>query len=105
MATKTLNFIEDRLNTVMNQLDSVEKNIETYKSTFDVIDLGNQATIYFNNVKELDKVNSTLDIQTQLLDELLKYVNTKGKKSGTVPSLVLLNDETLKSLLSQLYTA
>jgi len=51
MATKTLNFIEDRLNTVMNQLDSVEKNIETYKSTFDVIDLGNQATIYFNNVK------------------------------------------------------
>jgi len=28
IATKTLNFIEDRLNTVINQLDSVEKNIE-----------------------------------------------------------------------------
>jgi hypothetical protein len=30
IATKTLNFIEDRLNTVINQLDSVEKNIEQF---------------------------------------------------------------------------
>ena len=41
----------------------------------------------------------------QLLDEVLKYVNIKGVKAGTVPSLVLLSDETLRSLLNKLYNA
>ena len=105
IASKTLAFIEDRLNTVISQLDSVEHNIESYKSRNEVSDLGNQAVIYFNTVKELDKSNSALELQLQLLDDVLNYVNVKGKKQGIVPSLVLLNDETLKSLLSQLYTA
>ena len=105
MATKTLRFIEDRLNSVIGQLDSVEHNIETYKSKNDVVDLGSQAMFYFNNIKDLDKINSTIELQLQLIDDVLKYVNSKGKKNGTVPSLILINDETLRSLLSQLYTA
>jgi len=105
MAIKTLDFIEDRLKSVTNQLDSVERNIEEYKSKYDVINLSDQATVYLNSFKELDKENSILDIQMQLLDDLSRYVNSKQNKDGTVPSLFLLNDETLKSLLGQLYTA
>ena len=105
MATKTLNFIEDRLNTVINQLDSVEKNIESYKTQQGVLELGEQASIYFNSVNELDKANSTLDLQLQILQDVEKYTSKKANEKGTVPSLILLNDETLKSLLSQLYTA
>jgi len=105
IATKTLNFIEDRLNTVINQLDSVEKNIEQFKSKEGGLELGTQATTFFENVKELDKANSTLDLQLQLLKDVSIYINSKGKKTGTVPSLILLNDETLRVLLNQLYTA
>jgi tyrosine-protein kinase Etk/Wzc len=105
MATKTLNFIEDRLSAVINQLDSVEKNMETYKTQQGVLELGEQASIYFNVVNELDKANSTLDLQLQILQEVEKYTSKKSNEKGTVPSLILLNDETLKSLLNQLYTA
>ena len=104
MAIKTLDFIEDRLKSVTSQLDSVERNIEEYKSKYDVINISDQATAYLNSFKELDKENSILDIQMQLLDDLSRYVNSKQNKDGTVPSLFLLNDETLKSLLGQLYT-
>jgi hypothetical protein len=105
IATKTLKFIEDRLNTVINQLDSVEKNIEQFKTKEGGLELGTQATTFFETVKELDKANSTLDLQLQILKEVSNYISVKGKKTGTVPSLILLNDETLRGLLNQLYTA
>ncbi len=103
MAVKTLDFIEDRLKAITGQLDSVEKNIEDYKSKNDLINLGDQATLYLGSVRDLDKDNGLLQIQFQLLDDLSTYINNKKDKQGTVPSLFLLNDETLKSLLDQLY--
>jgi len=42
IAKKTLNFIDDRLRYVIDQLDSVERNIESYKSRQSLFDLGSQ---------------------------------------------------------------
>jgi capsular exopolysaccharide synthesis family protein len=103
MAVKTLDFIEERLKTITGQLDSVEKNIQDYKTKNDLINLSDQATLYLSSVRDLDKDNGLLQIQFQLLDDFSAYLNNKNDKPGTVPSLFLLNDETLKSLLSQLY--
>ncbi len=105
MALKTLDFIEERLSAITGQLDSVEQDIQNYKSKNDLINLGDQATLYLSSVRDLDKENSLLQIQFQLLDDLSAYLNNKKDKPGTVPSLFLLNDETLKSLLDQLYQA
>ena len=44
-------------------------------------------------------------MQLQILDDVVNYVNAKGQKKGTVPSLILINDEILRSLLTQLYSA
>ena len=105
MATKTLKFIDIRLNTVIGQLDSVEKNIESYKTQYGVADLSNQASVYFENIKEFDKSNSLLDLQLQLLNEVSTYVESKSKSNTVVPSIVLLDEPILKSLLDQLYQA
>lgn len=103
IAQRTLRFIEDRLNLVVGQLDSVEKNIQTYKTSQGVYDLGEQASLYLNNVRDLDKRSSEVEIQLDVLKEVRNYINSKGKKPGTVPSQLLINDPVLSGLLQKLY--
>ena len=105
IAAKTLAFIENRLNLVTGQLDSVEKNIQNYKTRESVYDLGSQASQYLGNVSELDRKNSEVQIQLDVLRDVQQYVDTKGKKSGTVPAQMLINDPTLAGLIEKLYDA
>ncbi len=105
IAAKTLAFIENRLNLVVGQLDSVEKNIQNYKTQESVYDLGSQASLYLSNVSELDRKGSDVQIQLDVLRDVQNYVDTKGRKPGTVPSQMLISDPTLAGLLTKLYDA
>src|SRR5206468_6265164 len=60
IAERTLRFIDDRLELVTAQLDSVEKNIAGYKARESVVDLGTQAKAYLDKVKDLDKENGDI---------------------------------------------
>ena len=104
-AAKTLDFIDKRLGLVTFQLDSVEKNVETFKSKNQVIDLSAQAQVYLDRVKDYDKSKSEIEIQLDVLNDVNNYINKKGSQAGTVPSLALLNDPTLANLLGRLYDA
>ncbi len=103
IAAKTLNFIEERLKSVFEQLAGVEKDIENYKAREGIYSLGSQAEMYLSSVKELDSKNTEVDLQLSILDDISNYVNLKGKKPGTVPSLLLMQDPTLSGLLDNLY--
>ena len=105
IAARTLAFIEGRLERVVGQLDSVEKNIQRYKTQESVYDLGGQASLYLSNVSELDKKSSNVEIQLDVLRDVQGYVDSKGKRPGTVPSQMLISDPTLAGLLSKLYDA
>jgi len=105
IAAKTLAFIEDRLNLVTGQLDSVEKNIQRYKTQESVYDLGGQASLYLSNVSELDRKSSDVQIQLDVLRDVQQYVDSKGRKQGTVPSQMLISDPTLAGLITKLYDA
>lgn len=105
IAAQTLDFIDKRLYIVTSQLDSVEKNVQNYKSKNDVIDLSAQGQLYLNNVGGLDNRKSEIDLQLDVLNEVNSYINHKGSKSGIVPSLTIINDATLSSLLQKLYDA
>lgn len=105
IAARTLAFIEDRLHIVIGQLDSVEKNIESYKSTQGIYSLSDQASLYLDNVKDLDRKNSEVEIQLDVLRDVKNYINNKGKRPGTVPSQLLISDPTLAGLLQKLYEA
>ncbi len=102
-AAKTLAFIDNRLGLVTSQLDSVEKNVASFKSKNQVIDLSAQAQLYLDRVKESDKSKTDIEIQLDVLNDVNNYINNKGQKSGIVPSLTLLNDPTLANLVARLY--
>lgn len=105
VAGNTLAFVEDRLRSVIGELDSVERSIEAYKAKEGIVDIGQQAQLYLATVQQNDVQASQIDIQLAVLKEVEKYVNGKRGKPGTVPSLLGINDATLAQLLNKLYEA
>jgi capsular exopolysaccharide synthesis family protein len=102
-ASNTLTFIEDRLNLVIQELDSVENDIENYKSATGILDISEQSRFFLESLKKDDEQLNQLNIQLALLKDIENYVNGRGLKPGTVPSLMGINDATLVGLLTKLY--
>ncbi|HZW66177.1 MAG TPA: hypothetical protein VFF23_10840, partial [Hanamia sp.] len=89
IADKTVKFIDDRLDLVSSQLDSVERKIAHFQSQTSAVDLSAQASAYFGQVTDLDKQNGEIDLKLEGLQSISNYIDTKGQKPGTVPSLLL----------------
>lgn len=104
-AAKTLAFIDNRLAGVTTSLDTLERNVQNYKARNQVIDLSEQGRLFLESVKELDRNKSEIDIQLDIINDVNNYINRKDKKASLVPSLQLLNDPTLTTLLTKLYDA
>lgn len=101
VGASTLKFIEDRLKNISGELAAVEKNVESYKSTQGITDLGVQGQSFMLTAKENDSRLSEVNIQLAALDELQKYVNSRPENRGGTPATVGLNDPTLLGLISK----
>ncbi|MFT3748914.1 MAG: polysaccharide biosynthesis tyrosine autokinase [Agriterribacter sp.] len=97
---KALAFIDDRLAIVEKQLDSVENNLQLYKTNRNVIDLGSQSEFYFNSLKTTLDNASTLEIDLNLIGLLENYLLDKKNNLQRVPTTLGLNDPTLLQLTS-----
>jgi len=105
LAANTLNFIDERMETVGLNLQSVEKDLEKYRSKEGVINLGEQGSLYLENVGDYDRRIGEINLQLSVLDKVEKYVVSKSNNSGIVPSTLGVNDPILGQLLQKLYDA
>lgn len=105
LAANTLAFINDRITTVENELDEVEKEVQKYKSNQGAVDLSEQGKLYLENLGDNDRKISELTVQIAVLDKVEKYVISKNNDSGIVPSTLGIKDEGLSKLLEKLYNS
>ena len=105
IAARTLAFIDSRLLGVTYQLDSVERGVQSYKASNQIVDLPAQGQIFLTNVSDLDKQKTEIDIQLDVIKDINSYIDTKDKKPGSIPSVALLNDPILATLLEKLHQA
>lgn len=103
LAGNTLAFIEQRLNYVVKELDSVEVNIERFKIANQIVDISEQGKIFMESVEGNDQKISEINVQLAILDQVKKYVLSKDENPGIVPSTVGMNDKVLSELLQRLY--
>jgi capsular exopolysaccharide synthesis family protein len=103
IADFTLNFIEDRLSLVTSQLDSVERDIETFKETNSIVDLSQQGKLFLESVRSQDEELNKIAIQLSVVKDIENYVNGKSNHPGSTPSLVGITDPMLNSLLPKLH--
>ncbi|WP_405410913.1 GumC family protein [Maribacter sp. Asnod1-A12] len=105
LASNTLNFIDERMEVVGKDLQEVEKDLEKYRSKEGVINLGEQGNLYLQNVGDYDRQIGEIDLQLSVLNKVERYVISKNKTSGIVPSTLGVNDPILGQLLQRLYDA
>ncbi|MBA2561833.1 MAG: polysaccharide biosynthesis tyrosine autokinase, partial [Chitinophagaceae bacterium] len=103
LAANTLAFVEQRLNYVVNELDSVEGALQRYKTSKNIVDISEQGRFFLENVGATDKQLSDVNIQLEVLDQVEKYVLSKDETAGIVPSTLGVNDPILSQLLQRLY--
>ncbi|MGN6617835.1 MAG: GumC family protein [Ilyomonas sp.] len=103
LASNTLAFVQDRINFVEGDLDSLEKVIQNYKSTNGITDLSSQGQFYLQNLGSDNKTIAETNLQLAILDQVEKYVISKNNKDGILPSTLGLNEPLLNQLLEKLY--
>ncbi|QEC41052.1 polysaccharide biosynthesis tyrosine autokinase [Pseudobacter ginsenosidimutans] len=97
---KIISFIDDRLRFVEIQLDSVEKDLQLFKTNRQVIDLSTQSNVYFNNLNEMTKGIQQQELQFQVIELVENYLRDSTHNLSLVPSTLGLEDKTLSDLTS-----
>lgn len=99
-ATNTLQFIDQRLHLITDELGSVEKDVETYKSVQGITDLSEEANLFLEKVKENDSKLSEVEIQLKVLDGVETYL--KSSQTGVAPATLMISDPVMTGLLVKL---
>jgi len=103
LAANTLKFINQRLKFVATELDSVELNIQKYKTQQGIVDISAQGQLYLDNVGANDQKLSTVNVQLAVMDQIEKYVASNGDQPGIVPAALGTDNPVLGGLLDKLY--
>jgi capsular exopolysaccharide synthesis family protein len=105
LAGNTLKFVEERLKIVSGDLTNIEKEIQQYKTEKGITDLSQQGQLFLQNVGANDQKLADINMQIAVLDQVEKYILSKDKSAGIVPSTLGINDALLSQLLQKLSDA
>ncbi|MEP6583939.1 MAG: Wzz/FepE/Etk N-terminal domain-containing protein, partial [Ginsengibacter sp.] len=86
LAKNTIAFVNERLIVVSDELNSVEKQIQNYKSSEGIVDLTEQGKMYLQNVGDNSQKVAEATMQLSVLDEVERYVTSKENSASIVPS-------------------
>lgn len=106
LAANTLAFVNDRLNLVSHDLDSIEKKVQQFKSGNQAVDIGTQGQLFLQNVSANDQKLGDVSTQLAVLNQVEDFVKKKNSTDGgIVPSTLGVSDPMLTQLIDQLYNS
>src|SRR6201996_949563 len=100
--SKTLTFIKERLEVIAQELNSVEKNVEQYKSSNSITDVDEESKVFLQSVGENDKALNEINVKLSILNNLEDYIRKNENQPSTLPSMLGIDDPTLLGLVNQL---
>jgi capsular exopolysaccharide synthesis family protein len=103
LAKNTLAFVQERLNIIARDLDSIQKKAQQYKSGRGAVDLSAQGLQYLQNVGINDQKLSEVNTQISVLNQVENFVKNPSNKDGIVPSTLGVSDPMLSQLMDKLY--
>lgn len=98
----TLDFINDRLLLISNELDSVEMNLESFKKTNSIVDISEQGKVYLGEVQTNDALLNQILIKLSVIDEIEVHLKSELNNSQP-PSLIGIDDPVLQENLNKLF--
>jgi tyrosine-protein kinase Etk/Wzc len=102
LANNTMQFIEERLKHVQLEIDSIEKQIQLYRSEKGAVNLSEQSSLFLKNVGDNDQRAALINMQLSVLDKVESFVNSGKSKGSIVPSTLGIDDPILSQMLTRL---
>jgi len=100
----TLLFIDKQLSEIVSILDSIEFDLELYKESRSILDLGREEQQYFEDLTKADFNIRELELKLSILDALENYVLENSENTFLPPSTYILeSDNFLTMSLEKLY--
>jgi capsular exopolysaccharide synthesis family protein len=97
---QTINFINERLDSISLQLEKIEKKVEAYKKVNELTNIEAEAGLYLSTGSEYDKRISDLEIQQEMLVSIEHFLLDEANRYNVVPSNIIVNDASLLSIMN-----
>lgn len=96
----TISFLEQRLSSLKTELDQAEKQVEGFRSSEGITDIGSQSKVYLENVQANDSKLNDVNVQLNVIKGIEHYVNNANPE--TAPAISGIENETLSALVKNL---
>lgn len=103
LAANTIRFLDQRLTTVQQQLQDIEKKQQQYKSGKGAIDISTQGKTLLENVSVNDQKTSEINMQMSVLNQIDSYVRSKDMSKAIVPTTAGIEDPGLTAMVKNIY--
>ncbi|MDX5436551.1 MAG: capsular biosynthesis protein, partial [Pontibacter sp.] len=101
IAANTIQFIDERLTYLTEELSTVEKDVEAYKRQNELTDVSSEAKMYLERASEYNRQLSELEIQIDVLNSIETYLKNQKNQFELVPSTLSIQDATLLNLIGK----
>ena len=98
---RTLEFINEKLKPISGELNSVEKQVENFKSSEGITDMGSQADLYLESLKANDVKLADLNIKMAVVKDIQRYINSNSSREK-LPATIGIDDPQILSQITQL---
>ncbi len=102
---KTMHFLNERIDTVAQELKGIELQAERFKSSNKITDQSNAGNEYLGQVMSYDNLGITQKSEIELLESLEKFIRNSKSFTDIIPSGNTLTEPTLLKLIDQYNTA
>ena len=99
----TVRYIDKQLNEVSAILERHEDELQTYKESKQILNLGKEENLYFTEMVEYDQQRRKWELQIGAMDALEDYILNSKDERLLPPAVFIANDEFLRQSLSELY--
>lgn len=86
VASKTKDFIDERIKVIGDELSATEKNLEQYKKQNELINLTNDATKALETTTDYQKEQTEIQTELSMVKSLIDYVNNPSNVDQVIPA-------------------
>lgn len=101
VATKTKEFIDERIEAIGDELGATEKDLEQFKKQNELINLTNDATTALSSTTAYQKEQVEIQTQITLVKSLTEYVNNPANDNQIIPANLGIKDALVNAQITK----
>lgn len=100
-SSNKINFLDNRIKYLASELSGVERNVEQYKQSHSIADVGTQTSDNVEQAGSYQRKLSDWATQIQVLESIEQYLKKNASQYRSVPSTLGIQDQTLLELIAR----